>query len=227
MDTSIKPILCPRKSGPTHAGQSFIFNSIISVVIGGVLLTGGYGSVVGIVLGTMTFAVVNQGIFYTGFDANWASLILGVLLLAAVLMNNTFRNMALSYAPRAEGQVMKIPLLKLTDINKSFGPIDVLQDISLEVYSGEVLCLLGDNGAGKSTLIKILCGVHKPSSGQVEMDGCAIGPEAFLGDDQATPLHQTPIRPLAHNGARPHRHCFGSPEGPAFRPEVSHAAEDR
>ncbi len=112
---------------------------------------------------------------------------------------------------------MKTPLLKLTDINKSFGPIDVLQDISLEVYSGEVLCLLGDNGAGKSTLIKILCGVHKPSSGQVEMDGCAIGPEAFLGDDQATgrvvvsafgsrhPLHQTPIRPLAHNGAQPHR----------------------
>ena len=55
-------------------------------------------------LGTITFAVVNQGIFYTGFDANWASLILGVLLLAAVLMNNTFRNMALSYAPRAKGK---------------------------------------------------------------------------------------------------------------------------
>ena len=69
---------------------------------------------------------------------------------------------------------MKIPLLKLTDINKSFGPIDVLQDISLEVYSGEVLCLLGDNGAGKSTLIKILCGVHKPSSGQVEMEGRTV-----------------------------------------------------
>ena len=87
-------------SAQVSAGQSFIFNSIISVVIGGVLLTGGYGSVVGIVLGTMTFAVVNQGIYYTGFDANWASLILGVLLLAAVLMNNTFRNMALSYSPR-------------------------------------------------------------------------------------------------------------------------------
>ena len=69
-------------SAQVAAGQSFIFNSIIAVVIGGVLLTGGYGSVVGIVLGTLTFSIVNQGIYYTGFDANWASLIIGVLLLA-------------------------------------------------------------------------------------------------------------------------------------------------
>ena len=92
-------------SAQVAAGQSFIFNSIIAVVIGGVLLTGGYGSVVGIVLGTLTFSIVNQGIFYTGFDANWASLIIGVLLLAAVLMNNTFRNMALTYAPRSKSRV--------------------------------------------------------------------------------------------------------------------------
>src|SRR5262245_10441243 len=89
-------------SAQVSAGQSFIFNSIIAVVIGGVLLTGGYGSAVGIVLGTLTFSIVNQGIFYTGFDANWASLIIGVLLLVAVLMNNTFRSMALSYAPRTK-----------------------------------------------------------------------------------------------------------------------------
>jgi simple sugar transport system permease protein len=87
-------------SAQVAAGQSYIFNSIIAVVIGGVLLTGGYGSVVGVVLGTLTFSVVNQGIFYTGFDANWASLIIGVLLLAAVLMNNTFRTMALNYSPK-------------------------------------------------------------------------------------------------------------------------------
>ena len=66
---------------------------------------------------------------------------------------------------------MKAPLLTLTNVNKSFGPIDVLHDISLEVYPGEVLCLLGDNGAGKSTLIRLLSGVHKPTSGTLEMDG--------------------------------------------------------
>jgi simple sugar transport system permease protein len=75
-------------------------------VVGGVLLTGGYGSVIGIVLGTLTFAIVNQGIYYTGFDANWASLIIGILLLLAVLMNNTFRKLALSHAP-AKGKAPK------------------------------------------------------------------------------------------------------------------------
>jgi simple sugar transport system permease protein len=91
-------------SAQVSAGQSFIFNSIIAVVIGGVMLTGGYGSVVGIVLGTLTFSIVNQGIYYTGFDANWASLIIGILLLAAVLLNNTFRNMAMTYAPRTKAR---------------------------------------------------------------------------------------------------------------------------
>ena len=66
---------------------------------------------------------------------------------------------------------MTEPLLTMTHVNKSFGPIDVLFDISLKVYPGEVLCLLGDNGAGKSTLIKLLSGVFKPTSGTVEMAG--------------------------------------------------------
>ena len=69
---------------------------------------------------------------------------------------------------------MKTPVLKLQNISKSFGPIDVLHDISLEVYPGEVLCLLGDNGAGKSTLIKLLSGVYIPTSGGIEMDGKSV-----------------------------------------------------
>lgn len=65
----------------------------------------------------------------------------------------------------------KNAVLELKNINKSFGPIDVLHDISLQVRAGEVLCLLGDNGAGKSTLIKIMAGVFIPTSGQILMDG--------------------------------------------------------
>jgi simple sugar transport system permease protein len=84
------------QSAQVNAGQSFVFNSIIAVVVGGVLLTGGYGSTIGVILGTMTFAIVNQGIYYTGWDSDWASLILGVLLLIAVLTNNTFRRLALT-----------------------------------------------------------------------------------------------------------------------------------
>ena len=66
---------------------------------------------------------------------------------------------------------MTQPIFELKNVNKSFGPVDVLLDITLKVHAGEVLCLLGDNGAGKSTLIKTLSGVHKPSSGEILMDG--------------------------------------------------------
>ena len=69
---------------------------------------------------------------------------------------------------------MNAPILELKNINKSFGPIEVLNDISLQVRAGEVLCLLGDNGAGKSTLIKLMSGVYTPTSGRVEMDGKAV-----------------------------------------------------
>ena len=65
----------------------------------------------------------------------------------------------------------KKPVLELRNVDKSFGPIDVLHDISLKVGEGEVLCLLGDNGAGKSTLIKTLAGVHMPTRGEILMDG--------------------------------------------------------
>lgn len=90
-------------SAQVSTGMSFIFNTIISVVIGGVLLTGGFGSVLGIFFGTITFAIVNQGIYFTDFDRNLSSLIIGVMLLAAVLMNNTFRQMALTYSPKKKG----------------------------------------------------------------------------------------------------------------------------
>lgn len=88
------------KSAQVAAGQSFIFNSIMCVVIGGVLLTGGRGSVIGIVFGTITFAVVNQGVFFTGVDPNVGSVVIGALLLIAVLTNGSFRAMALSYAAK-------------------------------------------------------------------------------------------------------------------------------
>ncbi|MBY5318585.1 ATP-binding cassette domain-containing protein [Rhizobium leguminosarum] len=78
---------------------------------------------------------------------------------------------------------MSTPILKLEGVNKSFGPIDVLHDISLEVRAGEVLCLLGDNGAGKSTLIKTMSGVYKPTSGTIEMDG---QPVAFTSPRDAS-----------------------------------------
>jgi len=67
------------------------FFAIIVVVIGGTLLTGGYGSAVGAVFGALIFGMVRQGIVFTGVDADWFQVFLGVMLLVAVLINNGVR----------------------------------------------------------------------------------------------------------------------------------------
>ena len=63
------------------------------------------------------------------------------------------------------------PILRLRGVSKQFGAVQALQDIELDVHAGEVVALVGDNGAGKSTLIKVLAGVHQPTSGSIEFMG--------------------------------------------------------
>jgi simple sugar transport system permease protein len=82
-------------SADTLRGDQKEFEAIIAAVIGGTLLTGGYGSVLGSALGALTFAMVRQGIFFTGLDSDWYRVVLGVLLLLAVVANNWLRTRAL------------------------------------------------------------------------------------------------------------------------------------
>jgi simple sugar transport system ATP-binding protein len=63
------------------------------------------------------------------------------------------------------------PLIEARGLTKYFGNVIAIQDVSLTVRPGEVVCLLGDNGAGKSTLIKTLSGVHPPDEGEIVLDG--------------------------------------------------------
>ena len=62
-------------------------------------------------------------------------------------------------------------LIELCNVSKNFAGVKALNDVSIAVSPGRVVCLLGDNGAGKSTLIKILSGFHPPSSGAIYMNG--------------------------------------------------------
>ena len=63
------------------------------------------------------------------------------------------------------------PALGLRNIRKTFGGIVAMEDFSLDLRAGEIVALVGDNGAGKSTLIKIVSGVHAPTSGSMRLDG--------------------------------------------------------
>lgn len=66
---------------------------------------------------------------------------------------------------------MTIPLVEVDNIVMRFDRFAALDGVSLKVYPGEVHALLGDNGAGKSTLIKVLSGVHTPTSGEMRIEG--------------------------------------------------------
>jgi D-xylose transport system ATP-binding protein len=63
------------------------------------------------------------------------------------------------------------PLLELTGIDKSFGPVHVLRQVDFTARRGQVTTLVGDNGAGKSTLVKCVSGIHPSDAGQILFDG--------------------------------------------------------
>ena len=83
-------------SAQVSAGQDKVFFTIIAVVIGGVLLTGGYGSPIGVIFGTITFAMVVTGVNTTDWGGDWSNLIIGILVLLAVLANNQYRKLAIT-----------------------------------------------------------------------------------------------------------------------------------
>jgi simple sugar transport system ATP-binding protein len=91
------------------------------------------------------------------------------------------------------------PLIRLSQVGKNYGSIHALSGIDLEVSGGEVTCVLGDNGAGKSTLIKIIAGLHQPSTGAYEVDGKPVSfssPRQALEQGIATVYQDLAVVPL-------------------------------
>jgi simple sugar transport system permease protein len=184
-------------------GQQKEFEAAIIAIVGGTLLSGGYGSAIGTVFGALTLGVVRQGLFFLGIEADWYQMLLGIVLFAAVLLNQLARSRAVELhraptkpgpdetqvealldglsappGPDSEGLLADRPILEARDVSKYFGGVIALETVSLKVYSGEVVCLLGDNGAGKSTLIKILSGVFPPDGGTLHLEGEGIRPRS-------------------------------------------------
>lgn len=94
---------------------------------------------------------------------------------------------------------MTQPALELIDVSKNFGSVIALRDVSMRVDRGTVTCVLGDNGAGKSTLIKILSGVHQPSTGVFELEGSPVkftSPREALAAGIATVFQDLATVPL-------------------------------
>ncbi|MDR5836488.1 sugar ABC transporter ATP-binding protein [Caballeronia sp. LZ034LL] len=84
--------------------------------------------------------------------------------------------------PAPTGAAKDSVLLSARDIVKSYGGVHALKGVNFEIHRGKVTTLFGENGAGKSTLMKILSGVEKPTSGEIELDGA---PVAFTSSTDA------------------------------------------
>src|ERR1700730_17629050 len=69
---------------------------------------------------------------------------------------------------------MPEPLLRVRDLNVSYGQVQVLWDVSLDVFAGEIVALVGANGAGKSTLLSTISGLLQPRHGSIAFGGQPI-----------------------------------------------------
>src|SRR5260370_934458 len=130
-------------------------------------------------------------------------------------------------------QMSDTPLLELRNLTKSFGSVQALSGVDMEVRSGEVMALVGDNGAGKSTLIKCIAGTHSADSGEIVFEGREVnihGPKAAarLGIEvvyQDLALCDNPPRRVAHR--RPHHRPRARPERGLVRSPHDDAAGGR
>ena len=128
-------------------GNEFLY--IIAAVVGGTLMTGGYGNTIGVAIGSFIFGMTSLGIVYAGWDPNWFRAFLGVMLLLAVhgqpvrqealdhpegglAMTDTLQEHADPTLSKGE------TLVQMIDVGKTYGAIRALKGINLTVNAGEV-----------------------------------------------------------------------------------------
>lgn len=116
------------------------------------------------------------------------------------------------------------PILRISGLNKIYsGDFQALKDIDLEIYKGEIVALLGPNGAGKTTLISVICGIVRPSSGTVFVDGFDIIKDfrktrsiiGLVPQELTTDSFETVFNTVSFS-----RGLFGKPPNPAIIEKV-------
>ena len=177
------------------AGQLRELDAISSIIIGGGSIFGGYGTMIGSMAGAAVITLIRsllslQIILKDGssfvLPQQWQNVFIGGILISAVVgdiwlrQNNIFSNW---FGARARPGAVRsdfgersvtIPIVEMRAIYKSFGPVQALGDVHLELMPGEVLGLVGDNSAGKSTLMKILTGAYQRDTGEIFVNGEAV-----------------------------------------------------
>ena len=88
-----------------------------------------------------------------------------------------------------------MPIIQVTNLDKHFGPLQVLKNISLSVEPKEVVCVIGRSGSGKSTLLRCINFLEQPTQGKIEVDGLAVDVEQHrLTDEQKKTIREIRLR---------------------------------
>ena len=192
-------------AAPT-VGVGFELDVLTAVILGGVAFGGGFGHPLGVFIGVFTIGVLDAGVVFAGVADYWQQIVQGGALLAALGADQiTARRRArrrtavereepdASEADEAEDKIVAgiAPpaghdiVLACRGLQKSYGAVAAVRDVSFSVEAGQIVCLAGDNGAGKSTVIKMLSGAINPDGGSIEMDGRQV---SFGGPGDARAL---------------------------------------
>jgi cystine transport system ATP-binding protein len=88
-----------------------------------------------------------------------------------------------------------MPIIRVAHLDKHFGPLHVLKDVSLTVEEQEVVCVIGRSGSGKSTLLRCINFLEQPTQGEIEVDGLIVKVEQHrLSDEQKQAIHDIRLR---------------------------------
>jgi len=178
-------------SGSPNVGLQFELDVLTAVILGGVAFAGGAGHPIGVIVGVFTIGVLNSGLVFAGFQDWWQQIAKGSLLILALGLDQSMvwwrlrrdRKLAKERPDTNGGELVSREellegrkpvgdvVLDADDLAVSYGTVKALDQASLQVRAGEVVCLIGDNGAGKSTMIKAIAGVNALDAGTLTLDG--------------------------------------------------------
>ncbi len=163
------------------------FDVITAVVIGGITLAGGAGTLAGSLFGCLLMGIMLMGVNMINIPIYYNYIIKGIFILFAVLTDEISTTLATLNQIRVGAKKVDKPAardvfdeiealgnfktLSFKNINKYFPGVQALDNVSFDVRGGTVHALVGENGAGKSTLMKILLGVYQIDSGEISIDG--------------------------------------------------------
>jgi ribose/xylose/arabinose/galactoside ABC-type transport system permease subunit/ABC-type branched-subunit amino acid transport system ATPase component len=177
-------------------GATFSLDVLTAVILGGVAFSGGQGHPLGILAGVATIGVLDTGLVFAGAEDWYQDITRGIVLLLALVADQAVsrrrlrrtRTVAASTTAddgpgtgamledrrRSTPDSVGAVVLRVAGLGKDYGAVRAAYDVSFDIRSGEIVCLVGDNGAGKSTVVKMLSGAVPPTRGHVEVNGSRI-----------------------------------------------------